>query len=206
MYRDVFGYKGPEYAVTPTLLAALARNGGTVLGAFDGARLIGFCYGFTAIEGGRAYHYSQSTAVAASAQGRGLGRALKLAQADAARALGATEMRWAFDPFSLRNAHFNLSVLGARAFRFAPDLYGTGASDRVIARWWLSAAAPTASPAGDLCVAADAAIAAPDPVERARVGAEIARRLDSGDVLCDVQRLDAGAVAYRFGREAGGSR
>ena len=39
-------------------------------------------------------------------------------------------MRWTYDPFQIRNAHFNLDVLGARGRWFAPDLYGPGADRR----------------------------------------------------------------------------
>ena len=90
LYRTVFGYDQPEYAVSPRLLAALRENSGSVIGALDGAgTMIGFCYGFSAVDAGELYHYSQATVVAAGAQGLGVGRRLKQAQAETARGTGA---------------------------------------------------------------------------------------------------------------------
>jgi predicted GNAT superfamily acetyltransferase len=137
LYRAVFGYTDPEFGISPRLLAALRENAGSVIGAFDGDELVGFCYGFTAVEDGEIYHYSQAAAVAARAQGTGVGRRLKLAQAEVARRTGARTMRWTFDPYALRNAHFNFAVLGATAIRFLPDYYGDD-SDRLLASWHLA--------------------------------------------------------------------
>lgn len=202
LYRDVFGYTAPEYALTPTLLAALTHNGGTVLGAFDDDRLVAFCYGFTGIHDGSVYHYSQATAVAPAAQGRHLGRTLKHAQADAARTMGVHEMRWAFDPYALRNAHFNLAVLGAVAFRFHADMYDTGSSDRLIARWRLDDDAPAAHgiPTDEIVVAAGRTHVSPGA--RDRVRSALTERFAAGMVLTDVTRRGADAVAYRFQTES----
>ncbi|HEX6953770.1 MAG TPA: GNAT family N-acetyltransferase, partial [Agromyces sp.] len=103
LYRDVFGYADAAHAVSPRLLRALLDHGGTALGAYDDAgSTLGFCYGFPAADALGAYHYSQAVAVHERARGLGVGRALKLAQADAARAAGARAMRWAFDPLLTR--------------------------------------------------------------------------------------------------------
>jgi predicted GNAT superfamily acetyltransferase len=60
--------------------------------------------------------------------------------------MGITEMHWAFDPFQVRNAHFNLNVLGARAVSLERNLYGTyghgldvqNTTDRLRAVWDLT--------------------------------------------------------------------
>ncbi|MCX4387911.1 GNAT family N-acetyltransferase [Micromonospora peucetia] len=216
LYRSVFGYQGPEHAVSPRLLAALHENAGTVLGAFDEAGcLIGFCYGFTAVEHGELYHYSQATVVDARAQGRGVGRQLKHAQADAARRTGAGTMRWTFDPYALRNAHFNLAVLGAAGIRFLPDFYDDGGSDRVLVRWDLdrpgsgtrapASGHPAEGPSGHPAVdaPADDRTAAGDPDDRARLRRELADRFAAGGRLVGVARREdtPGRVSYLFGQD-----
>ncbi|MEU9507298.1 GNAT family N-acetyltransferase [Micromonospora sp. NPDC048170] len=208
LYRSVFGYEGPEHAVSPRLLAALHENAGTALGAFDAAgALVGFCYGFTAVEHGELYHYSQATVVDARAQGRGVGRQLKHAQADAARRTGARTMRWTFDPYALRNAHFNLTVLGAAGIRFLPDFYDDGGSDRVLVRWDLdrpdSGARATASGHPTVDAPADARTAAGVPGDRARLRRELADRFAAGGRLVGVAwREDTpGRVSYLFAQD-----
>jgi predicted GNAT superfamily acetyltransferase len=138
LYRAAFDYNDVDSALSPRMLRGLLANGGTAVGAVDDTgRLLGFSYGFTGTDGDIVYHYSQATAVAPDAQGRGLGRLLKQAQADAAREHGATSMRWAFDPCNTRNGHFNLDVLGARGRWFSSDFYDEPDTDRMIAEWSL---------------------------------------------------------------------
>ncbi|NYH89275.1 GNAT family N-acetyltransferase [Actinopolymorpha rutila] len=140
LYRQVFGLGSGDPAMTPKLLVALQRNGGSALGAFDpSGRLVGFTYGFVGTQDGATYHYSQAAVVDAAAQGRGVGRVLKRAQAAEASRAGVRAMRWAYDPMLSRNAHFNLDVLGAHGRWFVRDYYGltdaAGRSDRVIVEW-----------------------------------------------------------------------
>ncbi|AEV83225.1 hypothetical protein ACWT_2205 [Actinoplanes sp. SE50] len=144
LYRSVFGYTAPEWGLNPRLLAALRENGGTVIGALgENGELVGFCYGFTGLQDGEIYHYSQAAVVAPAAQGTGIGRLLKHAQAAAARLTGARTMRWTFDPYALRNAHFNFAVLRATGLRFLPDFYGEPGTDRVLVSWNLDQAVPS---------------------------------------------------------------
>jgi len=139
LYRSVFGYRHPAYGVNPRLLAAIAVNGGSVVGAFDRQdRLVGFAYGFLGTDGQQTFHYSQAAVVAPDLQGQGLGRRLKLAQRDIALGWGTTVMRWAYDPMMTRNGHFNLDVLGAVGIGFTPDLYGEPNTDRITVHWDLT--------------------------------------------------------------------
>jgi predicted GNAT superfamily acetyltransferase len=142
LYRSVFGYADAATGVSPKLLRGLLENSGSALGAFDAdGRILGFCYGFSAVDnsGQQAaiYHYSQATAIAAGAQGRGIGRLLKRAQADVAVRTGAATMRWSYDPYLARNAHFNLNSLGARGRWFVPDFYREPDTDRIVVEWEL---------------------------------------------------------------------
>ena len=68
-------------------------------------------------------------------------------QRDLVRAVGVETMHWTFDPLVARNAHLNLTRLGARAIEYVPDMYGTNTgspihgalpTDRVIVAWDLS--------------------------------------------------------------------
>ncbi|MFC4069459.1 GNAT family N-acetyltransferase [Actinoplanes subglobosus] len=188
LYRRVFGYDQPEHGVSPRLLAALRENSGSVIGALDGdGTMIGFCYGFTGVESGELYHYSQAAVVAAEAQGHGVGRLLKQAQARIARGTGARTMRWTFDPYAVRNAHFNLNVLGATGVRFLPDYYG-GDTDRVLVSWDLWHARKPGAPAG--------AVRSP-ATDRARLRAGLERHFAAGARWTGVTR-DAGEVTYTF--------
>lgn len=156
IYREVFGLGASDPAVSPRLLVAIRANGGAVLGAFDGDEVIGFVYGFTGRDPKTAevYHYSQLAVVAPGWQGRGVGRALKLAQRDTVLEQGLARMRWTFDPFRGQTAHFNLDLLGASGRWLELDLYGDEGhgrdqgrpSHRLIAEWDLEASRRGAIP------------------------------------------------------------
>ncbi|MEV6348235.1 GNAT family N-acetyltransferase [Actinoplanes sp. NPDC051851] len=201
LYREVFGYRDPTWGINPRLLAALRDNAGTAIGAFRGGELIGFCYGFTAVDAGGIYHYSQAAAVAPAAQGSGVGRLLKHAQAERARATGARSLRWVFDPYALRNAHFNLTTLGAHGLRFLPDYYGEPGTDRVLISWDLAGGAPH-RPGPSVVVAAGETYAAERPAERSWLRRELLERFAEGGRLVAVTRSPdlPGSVTYRFGR------
>lgn len=190
LYREVFGYLDPAYGLNPRLLGALASNGGSVVGILDeNDLLVAFAYGFCGTDRRGFYHYSQSAVVASDQQGHGLGRMLKHAQREVALSHGMSRMRWTYDPAQIRNAHFNLDVLGARGRWFAPDMYGPG-TDRVIVEWDLTREQP-AVPAGltELVVPADAG-------ELRRSFEEL---LAKGLVAVSCRRLADGTGAYYFG-------
>lgn len=149
LYGEVMRLRPADGSINPRLLIALQHNSGHVLGAFVDDRLVGFAYSFLARdEDGpvpELYQYSQLTVVASHAQDQGIGRRLKHAQRDRCRAGGIGSIRWAFDPLRVRNAHFNLDVLGATVTRLVPAMYGSrgfgadleDATDRFIAEWRL---------------------------------------------------------------------
>lgn len=120
-------------------------TGGYVLGAWDGKRLIGFALAVAGIRDGRPYWHSHMLAVAPEYRNRGIAARLKWAQRDAALARGLERIEWTFDPFQVKNAHFNIEKLGAIVRRYTPDFYGVSGSpldasrptDRLHAEWWL---------------------------------------------------------------------
>ncbi|MFV0374052.1 alpha/beta fold hydrolase [Microbacterium sp.] len=129
-------------AVAPQLLRALAHSGNYVAGVFDADRVIGASAAFCAEPTARSMH-SHITGVLPSYQSRGVGRMLKQHQRDWALERSLEHITWTFDPLVARNAHFNLSVLGARVSEYLVDHYGAladgvnrgEATDRLLVTW-----------------------------------------------------------------------
>lgn len=143
LQREVWALEEAEIVPDHLLLTA-QKNGGLVLGAFDGDRLAGFAFGFPGLtSAGRLKHCSHMTGVAPAYQGRGLGYRLKLAQREHVLAQGLDLITWTYDPLESRNAWLNLHKLGATCQTYLSDLYGvmrdglnTGlASDRFQVDW-----------------------------------------------------------------------
>ncbi|MDZ4806263.1 MAG: GNAT family N-acetyltransferase [Candidatus Eisenbacteria bacterium] len=132
--------------VPVTEVIAARENGGIVLGARDGGRMVGFVFSMVGRREGQTYQYSRMLAVDPEWRGRGLGVRLKLAQKAAALALGDRRMEWTFDPLEGRNAALNLHRLGARVCHYYRDFYGARTSrfdlgiptDRLRAEWDLT--------------------------------------------------------------------
>lgn len=138
LYRRVFGYVDAQNALNPRLLLSMLRHGGIALGVRDEQqRLVAFAYGWTGLEQGRPFHYSQAVVVNEAWRSRGLGRRIKLAQRERALARGLSTMRWSFDPRRAANAYFNLDVLGAVGQEVVPDMFGPG-EHRMVVAWDLT--------------------------------------------------------------------
>ena len=145
LQRAVWGMSERDVVPLHHLLAA-SSAGGRVLGAFtpDGA-LVGFCYGFAGVRGGRLLFYSHMAGVRAEFRGHGVGFRLKQAQREAALAGGFEWMVWTYDPLQGGNAYLNLHKLGAEARRYHVNYYGAmqddlnrgTESDRLEVDWWL---------------------------------------------------------------------
>jgi predicted GNAT superfamily acetyltransferase len=111
--------------VVPRMMLHPAREvGGTLVGAFDGARLAGFAFGFVGLERGRLVLHSHMLAVREEYRGRDLGALLKLAQRERALRQGIEVMTWTFDPLQSRNAHLNFARLGVVSDDYRVDYYG----------------------------------------------------------------------------------
>ena len=138
--------------VTPLTLAIATRHAGNIwLGAFDGAKLVGFAFGFLGQENGHLMVHSHMLAVLAAYQNSDLGRKLKLAQRDRVLALrlngvSINLMTWTFDPLQSKNAHLNFAKLGVIASAYKVNFYGPQTSsvlhqngtDRLWVSWPLS--------------------------------------------------------------------
>jgi predicted GNAT superfamily acetyltransferase len=137
----------PDREVIPlNELVILQKHGGLVLGAFDGPRMVGFCFGNPGFRAGKVYHYSRMLGVLPEVQDSGIGRQLKLAQRKGVLAQGLDLICWAFDPLQSRNAYFNIEKLGCVIREYHVNLYPGSDSrfnrglvpDRFTAEWWVA--------------------------------------------------------------------
>jgi predicted GNAT superfamily acetyltransferase len=144
LQREVWGESDLEVEPATGFVVA-ANTGGQVLGAFDGASLVGYTLALVAVRDGVVYLHSHHTGVHQDYRDLGVGRMLKLFQREEALSRGIRFIEWTFDPLELRNAHFNLNRLGAISRHYKPNLYGITtsplhrglATDRLLAEWYL---------------------------------------------------------------------
>src|ERR1700683_5087408 len=119
--REVWGLS--ELDTTPLTLVIATKEAGSIwVGAFDGAKLVGFAFGFLGLENGRLTVHSHMLAVREPYRNLHLGYSLKLAQRERVLAIRVDdgrmndarigEMTWTFDPLQSRNAHLNFTRLG----------------------------------------------------------------------------------------------
>ena len=133
-------------AVAMEMLRALAHSGNCILAARSGTEMVGATVSFRGVHQGRPTLHSHITGIVPGSQLRGVGLALKLRQRAWALANGIESVTWTFDPLVARNAHFNLTKLGAEAGEYLVDFYGTlhddangdDATDRLLAVWRLA--------------------------------------------------------------------
>jgi predicted GNAT superfamily acetyltransferase len=135
-----------------TLAIATKEAGSIWVGAFDGAKLAGFAFGFLGMEHGQLIVHSHMLAVRESYRNLRVGYRLKFAQRERALALRIddgrnhdnrvgdgrelrtnelranglriNEMTWTFDPLQSRNAHLNFAKLGVVSESYKVDFYG----------------------------------------------------------------------------------
>lgn len=123
LQKEVWGCDDLD-VVPLTLLVAGREVGATLIGAFDGAALVGFVYGFTGYENGRVTHHSHMLAVKPSYRSHKLGFKLKLAQRAQVLAQGIKRITWTFDPLQSLNAHLNFRKLGVISDAYKINFYG----------------------------------------------------------------------------------
>ena len=143
--REVWGLSDRD-VMPMTMIVATKEAGSLWVGAFDGAKLAGFAFGFLGMEHGHLMLHSHMLAVREAYRDLDLGRKLKLAQRERALAMRVQEMTWTFDPLQSRNAHLNFGKLGVVSDRYNIDFYGPETSsilhqngtDRLWVRWALA--------------------------------------------------------------------
>lgn len=140
--REVWGLA--DIDVLPLSMTIATQAAGSIwVGAFDKDRLVGFAFGFPALEQGRLTLHSHMLAVRDEYRDLHLGYKLKLAQRERTLAAGIQEMTWTFDPLQAKNAHFNFARLGVISATYKVDFYGPETSsvlhrngtDRLWVRW-----------------------------------------------------------------------
>jgi predicted GNAT superfamily acetyltransferase len=160
--REVWGVSGRD-TIPLTLAIATKAAGNLWLGAFDGAKLVGYAFGFFGAEHGRLIVHSHQLAVLPAYRDSDLGYRLKLAQRERVLALRlenrealefrvqdsrlaslrVEEMTWTFDPLQSKNAHLNFAKLAVVSDSYNIDFYGPQTSsalhrnstDRLWVRW-----------------------------------------------------------------------
>ena len=147
LQRRVWAMPDDLEVVPLHVLLPVAKQGGLLLGAFDGEELVGFVFGFLGQTGaGDFKHCSHMMGVMPGYQGAGIGYRLKLAQRDRVLAQGLDLVTWTYDPLQSRNAYLNIHKLGTVCGTYIPDYYGPMAdglnaglpSDRFQVEWWLA--------------------------------------------------------------------
>jgi predicted GNAT superfamily acetyltransferase len=145
LQQDVWGWS--DLDTTPLMdFIILKELGGTLIGAFEDERLVGFAFGFPGYDEGQIVFHSHMLAVHPSYRGAGVGLRLKLAQRLTALERGFQRITWTFDPLQSTNAHLNVHKLGVVAHRYRVNFYGEQSSstlhrfigtDRLWVDWFL---------------------------------------------------------------------
>ena len=142
-------------------LITIQRNGGVVLGAFNGQdRMLGFVFGFAGIYEGQLIHCSRMLAVLPAYRNSDIGYKLKLAQRAAVRKQGINLITWTFDPLQSLNAYFNIAKLRVIIRKYYINLYGTSSSilsrgletDRFLAEWHLGQKSEIRKQKSEICL------------------------------------------------------
>lgn len=146
LQQDVWGWD--DLDTTPLMdFIILKELGGTLIGAFDGDRLIGFAFGFLGRHDERVVFHSHMLAVHPLYREHGVGLRLKLAQRASAIERGFEHITWTFDPLQSTNGHLNFRKLGVVASGYKVNFYGAQSSsplhrhigtDRLWVDWFLN--------------------------------------------------------------------
>jgi predicted GNAT superfamily acetyltransferase len=144
--QQVWGFTQGE-GLYPPMLKTAAENGGTIIGAFDGGKLIGFLFGFLGLHTDRRLKLcSQTMGILPEYRNKGVAATLKWAQRERVLANEIELITWTYDPLEAPNARLNLHTLGGVARVYKQNIYGEnfGAlgkglpSDRFLVEWWIA--------------------------------------------------------------------
>ena len=151
LFDAIWPIPGGGREIPQNLMQAFVHNGSYFVGAFRGDKILGATFGFIGITGGTHLH-SHMSAVLPQNRDLGLGALMKHHQFAWARERDIPFITWTFDPLVRKNAGFNISKLGVEIAAYYPDFYGSmedlvnagDASDRLMAKWHVSADLPPA--------------------------------------------------------------
>jgi predicted GNAT superfamily acetyltransferase len=144
--QHIWGFSQGE-GLYPPMLKTAAENGGVVIGAFDGGKLIGFLFGFLGLHTDRRVKLcSQTMGVLPEYRNKGVAATLKWAQRERVLANDIDLITWTYDPLEAPNARLNLRALSGVARVYKRNIYGEdfGAlgkglpSDRFLIEWWIT--------------------------------------------------------------------
>lgn len=144
LQKEIWGFE--DISVVPNhVLVTAQRNGGLLLGAYEGERLIGFLFGFPGLENERPKHCSLMCAVLPARRFQGIGYELKRQQREHVLSQGLSLITWTFDPLVSANAYFNFAKLGVISNCYEPNFYGNMRdrinkdlpTDRLAVEWWV---------------------------------------------------------------------
>lgn len=136
------------FSIPIHMLMAQIELSGTVIGAWEGGKMVGFLYGSKELdEEGHMYHYSWLAGVLPEYRHHKIMEQLKYAHADIARAQGAHKIVWTYDPLQGTNANLNIRKLGGIVRKYYINRYGVRAggspqnigmpADRFLLEWFL---------------------------------------------------------------------
>jgi predicted GNAT superfamily acetyltransferase len=194
LQQEIWGFEDAEL-LPVRFLVVVSKIGGHVFGAFDGNRMVGFCFALPGVKaGGRPYLHSHMLGVLPAYHNAGIGRRMKLQQREDAMGRGIQLIEWTFDPLELKNGFFNIERLGAIVRRYTENQYGLTRSplhgglptDRCTAEWWLDSYRVRKALAGEKMTHR--------PLERITYPSDIARiraesRAAARRLQCDNARL-----------------
>jgi len=140
--REIWG-TGYDDVVPLSILSISTFRGGVLIGAFDGARMVGFVYSLPGLKHGRPMQWSHMLGVVDEFRNDGLGLRLKMLQRERALAMGLDLVEWTFDPMQTLNAYLNFTKLGVIVDEYEVNVYGKSMSplhggnptDRFVAQW-----------------------------------------------------------------------
>jgi predicted GNAT superfamily acetyltransferase len=145
LQKTIWGFEDADLLPFRMFVVA-TKIGGQLLGAFEGGQMVGFCLAIPAVKpGNKVYLHSHMMGVLPEFRNRGIGRGLKTHQKEDALARGIDLIEWTFDPLDMKNAYFNIELLGVIVRRYSRNQYGVSSSilhgglptDRCVAEWWI---------------------------------------------------------------------
>lgn len=130
-------------SVAGEVLMVTQHNGGVVVGAITGGKVVGFLYAFPGLRNGQLIHWSHMMGVLESYRDIGLGLRMKQLHRRVALERGIHSICWTYDPLQSRNGALNVARLGAEPEEYIPNYYGQFESyfekdlpsDRLVVNW-----------------------------------------------------------------------